>query len=311
MLYAVAALLALSVGFTVVLVAQMVPARSRLVRRRLAELDDVAASPFDTVHRRRRQVRRERFEAILRQLGEWVDARRGDDPALRSRLVQAGIRTPGAAAVYTGVRLTAPLALGAAALLVAPLFGYSSRTVLLAAAGAAAIGWIAPSFWLDVRLRRRQHDIERTLPDAVDLLVVCVEAGLGLNQAIVRVAEEIRNVSAVTSGEFAMVNLEIRAGTPREDALRNLGVRTGVSDLRSLITMLVQADRFGTSIAHALRVNAEQLRIKRRQRAEEKAAKMPVKMVFPLVLCIFPELMIVVGGPAFIQIFEAFGGAGL
>ena len=130
--------------------------------------------------------------------------------------------------------------------------------------------------------------MQKALPDALDMLVVCVEAGLGLNQALVRVSEEIDRISPVLSEQLALVNLEIRAGTARDEALRNLAERTGLQDISSLVGMLIQTDRFGTSVAHALRVHAETMRTKRRQRAEEAAAKTTIKMIFPLVFCIFP-----------------------
>ena len=136
-------------------------------------------------------------------------------------------------------------------------------------------------------------------------MVVCVEAGLGLNQAIVRISEEIRHLSPELSNELAMVNLEIRAGTPRDEALRNLGERTGVDDLRSLATLLVQTDRFGTSVAQALNIQSETLRQKRRQRAEEQAAKLSIKMLFPLTFFIFPALFVVVLGPAAVSFLKA------
>jgi tight adherence protein C len=140
--------------------------------------------------------------------------------------------------------------------------------------------------------------------------VVSVEAGLGLNQALVRVSEEIYRISPVLSEQLALVNLEIRAGTSREEALRNLAERTGLQDISSLVGMLIQTDRFGTSVAQALRVHSETMRTKRRQRAEEAAAKTTIKMVFPLVFCIFPALFVVILGPALIQIYKALAGFG-
>jgi tight adherence protein C len=162
-------------------------------------------------------------------------------------------------------------------------------------------------FYIRNRIKKRQKDIQRALPDALDMLVVCVEAGLGLNQALVRVAEEIHHVSPLLGQQMMMVNLEIRAGTAREEALRNLSDRTGLSDVSSLVSMLIQTDRFGTSVANALRVQASSLRTKRRQRTEEAAAKTAIKLVFPLVLFIFPALFVVILGPALIQIFETLG----
>jgi tight adherence protein C len=140
----------------------------------------------------------------------------------------------------------------------------------------------------------------------LDMLVVCVEAGLGLNQALVRVSDEIDHVSTVMSEQLAMVNLEMRAGTPRDEALKNLAERTGLVDIRSLVSMLIQTDRFGTSVADALRVHSETMRTKRRQRAEEAAAKTTIKLVFPLVLFVFPAMFVVVLGPSALAIFRAF-----
>jgi tight adherence protein C len=140
------------------------------------------------------------------------------------------------------------------------------------------------------------------------MLVICVEAGLGLNQALVRVSDEVETMSPILAEELQIVNLEMRAGTPREDALRNLGERTGVMDLRALATMLIQTDRFGTSIAQALRVHSDTLRTKRRQRAEEAAAKTTIKLVPPLVFFIFPAIFVVVLGPAMLHLINELGG---
>ena len=152
--------------------------------------------------------------------------------------------------------------------------------------------------------------MQKALPDALDMLVVSVEAGLGLNQAMVRVAEEIDRLSPVLSEQMSLVNLEIRAGTSREESLRNLGERTGLADISSLVGMLIQTDRFGTSVAQALRIHADTMRTKRRQRAEEAAAKTTIKLIFPLVFCIFPAMFVVILGPALIQIMEALKGFG-
>jgi tight adherence protein C len=169
------------------------------------------------------------------------------------------------------------------------------------------MGWVAPAFWLGARISARQKEMIKALPDALDLLVVCVEAGLGLNQAMVRVAEEIGAVSPVLGGQLTLMNLEMRGGVPREEALRNLADRTGIEDIRSFVTMLIQTDRFGTAIADALRIHSDTLRTKRRQRAEEAAAKTAIKMLFPLVFFIFPALFVVILGPAVIQVVETLG----
>ncbi|HUE96494.1 MAG TPA: type II secretion system F family protein [Longimicrobiaceae bacterium] len=303
MIYLTSILFACSVTLVIVLLAQLIPGRSVDLSRRLAELHEVGVgSPYGAVQRRKRQARRERWEAILRELGERVSAHRSDLPELRRRMVRAGFHSPHATAIYWGFRIALPLLVGALALAVVPLVGI---VALLASFWLAAMGFIAPSFYLDRCIRRRQKLLQQALPDALDLLVTCVEAGLGLNQALVRVSEEIRHLSADMSGELALVNLEIRAGVPREDALRNLGDRTGVEDIRSLTTMLIQTDRFGTSVAQALRVQSDTARTKRRQRAEEAAAKTTIKMLFPLLFCIFPGLFVVIIGPGAIQIYEA------
>jgi tight adherence protein C len=174
----------------------------------------------------------------------------------------------------------------------------------------AALGWVLPNFLLSVRITNRQKSIQRLLPDFVDLLVICVEAGLGLNQALQRVAAELGHASNILASEIAQMNREIRAGTPREEALVQMADRTGVADLRAMSSMLVQTERFGTSIADSLRIHANTMRTQRQQRTEEAAAKTTIKMVFPLVLCIFPALLAVVLGPALIQLFGIFSELG-
>jgi tight adherence protein C len=170
--------------------------------------------------------------------------------------------------------------------------------------GAAGLGYLFPNIVLARLEKRRQHRIRLSLPDALDLLVVSVEAGLGLDQAIQRVGEELVFAHPELCEELRLINFELRAGKSRSDALHNLGERTGVDDVISLVAMLVQTDKFGTSVAQSLRVHSDTLRTKRRQRAEEAAAKTGVKMVFPLVLCIFPAIWVVTLGPAAIKIVQ-------
>jgi tight adherence protein C len=181
-----------------------------------------------------------------------------------------------------------------------PLF----RTGLLVGFGVCGLGYLLPSMVLGRMAKRRQHRIRLALADALDLLVVSVEAGLGLDQAIQRVGEELAFAHKDLAEELRLVNLELRAGTGRVDALRNLADRTGVDDLASLVAMLIQTDKFGTSVAQSLRVHSDTLRTKRRQRAEEAAAKTGVKMVFPLVFCIFPAIWVVAIGPAAIKFVQ-------
>jgi tight adherence protein C len=166
-------------------------------------------------------------------------------------------------------------------------------------------GFMLPTFWLKMKIKSRRFSLNSSLPDALDLMVVCVESGLTLDAALQRVGHEIALAHPDISKEFGITHMETRIGLSRVDALRNLGQRTGSPALQSLAAMLVQTERFGTSIAQALRVHAESLRIKRQHNAEERAAKTTVKLAFPVVLCIFPTLLVVLGGPAFILFFRS------
>jgi tight adherence protein C len=302
MVLLIVACVALSVTFVFLFVSQMLPGRSATLTQRLTELEQSGAGPVDVLLRQRRQDRSDRFKSILEAWGERLQGRRTDNASTKRFLVQAGYRNPMSVAYYWGTRFVLMAGLGAGALLFLPVTGIGFLTSAFAALWFAAAGWIAPTFYVGAKVKRRQKEIVKALPDALDLLVVCVEAGLGLNQAIVRVSEEIDHVSPLMSEQLALVNLEIRAGTPRDEALRNLGERTGVPDVQSLVTMLIQTDRFGTSIAQALRVHADTMRTKRRQRAEEAAAKTTIKLVFPLVLFIFPTMFVVILAPALIRI---------
>jgi tight adherence protein C len=300
---------AVTAALVVLFVAQLVPARSAEVSRRVVEVAAVG-TPEAAVARRRRHDQRERIQQLLERVGSQLKGQGHSEDATRTMLTHAGYRHSNAVAIYAGVRLLLAGGLAGAAALVVPVLGGSGAVAILVALYLAAMGYLLPLLLVRSKVRRRQKALQLALPDALDLLVVCVEAGLGLNQAFVRIAEEIHPVSELTATEFHLMNLEIRAGTPRDEALRSLFERTGVEDIRSLTTMLIQADRFGTSIANALRIHSETLRDKRRQRAEEAAAKTTIKIVFPLVLCIFPAMFVVLLGPGLIQILEAFSGVG-
>jgi tight adherence protein C len=200
-------------------------------------------------------------------------------------------------------------------------FGLSVRGTTIGTTGmlfyvltAAAAGYYLPNFVLKKMIAHRQREIFESFPDALDLMTICVEAGLGMDAALARVAGEIGLKSRVLSEELNLVTLELRAGSVKDKALRGLATRTGVEDVDALVAMLIQAERFGTSIADSLRVQSEQLRTKRRQRAEEQAAKIALKLLFPLIFFIFPALLVVLMGPAFIQIYRVllptFSGAG-
>jgi tight adherence protein C len=285
-------LLAFAFGSAVVGAAafRLMPGRPSAIDRRLEEL---MARPDDG---EARTARLERVVGFVKRLGEKAPQSTKELGPLRLRLVQAGYRRPEALTIFFGIRVLA--ALGLFALFASPIL---VRPNILFALGGLGIGYVLPGMVLARLAKRRAHRIRLALPDALDLLVVSVEAGLGLDQAISRVAAELSFAYPDLSDELKMINLELRAGKPRAEALRNMADRSGVDDLSSLVTMLVQTDKFGTSVAQSLRVYSETLRTKRRQRAEESAAKTGVKMVFPLVLCIFPSIWIVTIGPAAIK----------
>jgi tight adherence protein C len=256
-------------------------------------------SRIDELTLSRDEDRKPRFQSLvgaLRRLGEKAPRSMKEMGSLRLRLVQSGYRGEDALTIFFGIRV-------AFALLLFSLFATSviRRPNIGIALGAFGLGYILPGMVLARMAKRRAHRIRLSLADALDLLVVSVEAGLGLDQAMTRVGTELAFAYPELSDELRMINLELRAGKPRAEALRNLADRTGVDDLSSLVTMLIQTDKFGTSVAQSLRVYSETLRTKRRQRAEEAAAKTGVKMVFPLVLCVFPAIWVVTIGPAAIK----------
>jgi tight adherence protein C len=244
------------------------------------------------------------FLEALARLGGFLPAREGRD-VLRSGLVRAGYRRAEAVAVFLGCKV-------ACAVLVPIVWiGYASATGRPLGSAAvwtgicAAVGFYLPSGFISMRQKQRQTEILFALPDALDLLVVCVEAGLGIAAAIQRVADEIELASPALSGELALVNQEMIAGVARFDALRGLARRTGVDELYGLVAMLIQTDRLGTSVADALRAHAQSMRTRRRQRAELLARQAGAKLEFPLVLLILPALLVVILGPAAIQITKA------
>ena len=228
---------------------------------------------------------------------------------LRTRFMNAGWRTPAAPTLYfaskTGLALLLPaLVAPFLVLFAAKIEGGRILALLLAA---AAIGYYLPNMVLDRIVRRRRREIFETIPDALDLLTVCVEAGLSLERALVKVANEIHIKSAVLAQELQLVLMEMRAGFSKEKALRNFALRSGVEDVDTLVAMLIQSERFGTSVGDSLRVQSDNLRHKRRMLAEECAAKIGLKLLFPLIFCIFPLLLTVLLGPAAIQISRTLG----
>ena len=241
---------------------------------------------------------RERIQQALDPLSRALPVSPTDVSLTRAWLIQAGYREARHVRFYFASRvLFAALSLTAVILFT----GFDSLLLLV---GVPALGFFLPRFFLKRAMKERQRRIRLGLPDALDLTVICVEAGLALDQAMMRVGEDLEHAHPELSGEFHLFNLETRAGKPRAEALRNLAARTGVDDVRGLVGTLIQTDRFGTSVAQALRVHSDSLRTERRQRAEEQAAKTTVKMIIPLVLFVLPSLIFVTVGPAVIQLMR-------
>jgi tight adherence protein C len=266
--------------------------QARLYGRRSAELEPWAEQP-------------QMITNALEQVGRAV-ASEQDSGDLRQKLAQAGYYSASAPTVYVGAQLM--------------LFVFSLGIVDLAVVGLplslvlriligfviVAVLTLVPNVWVALRQRSRRREVGRHLPDAIDLLEICVSAGMGLDMAWNAVTDEFRPVSHILADEMALVNLEIHLGAPRADALRHMARRTGVDDISSMVATLVQSERFGTSVSQALRAYAEAMRTERSQRAEEAAEKLMVKMLFPMVLFIFPVLFIVILGPAGIKIAQMF-----
>ena len=232
--------------------------------------------------------------------GKW------EDSALRIRFINAGIRNINAPIIFYAAKTVLPLVFAAVTYIGLQLAGKSldRNTLIFVLLIAATIGCYLPNFVLSRALKARKREIFENFPDAADLMLVCVEAGLGLDAALVRVAEEMKINSGALTEEIHLTNLETRAGSTRNQALRNLALRTGVDEINTFATMLSQADKFGTSIGESLRVFSDDLRHKRQIRAEVLAAKLPTKMLFPLILCIFPAISMVILGPAGVQIYR-------
>jgi tight adherence protein C len=275
-----------------------------VIRQRLAGLRE-AESRLETDERRRRLRRRESLEQLLQGLGERISRSEAKKSWLRRQLQQAGYQHPQAPAIFMALRLLAAVGCYFGASFLVTLFGVEAPLRFVFVFAVAALGWMIPFILMKRKRQARMRALQRGLADAVDLLVVCIEAGLGLNQALMRVAEEIEGVSPEIAHELDLVTLEMRAGRPREEALKNMAERTELDDVRSWVSMMVQTERFGTSIADSLRVHSDTMRVKRRQGAEEAAAKLTVKLLVPLVLFVLPAIFVVILGPG-ILIFAEF-----
>jgi tight adherence protein C len=242
------------------------------------------------------------WRELVARLGSAVPASPKDLPRLKRRLIQAGFRHPGAVSSFYGIRAVATLVLGGLAMAISVRFYAGFDHILLNTGAAAMFGWVAPGQYLSLLIARRRHAIERGLANTLDLMVICVESGLGIDQTTLQVANELQAAHPEICDEFTVMNLELRAGKRRDEALRNLAERTGVEDVKKLVAVLIQTDRFGTGVARSLRGHAEYLRTMARQRAEERASKLAVKLVFPIFFCIMPSLFVVTVGPVMIRL---------
>jgi tight adherence protein C len=295
---AAAAVFALTMGLSGIVVGLLDP-----VRRRLNQLSSTEHDPGSNAAALANSV--SKFAALI--------APRSERERLRvdQLLMYAGYRSPHARTLYLGIKALAIMILPLVFLFASPMFPkLTTNQLMLYAAGAGYVGWVACSMWLDHQVTKRQRALRAGFPDALDLLVVCVESGLGLAPALARVADELAMSHPELGDELTLVNAEMRAGVERGAALKNLAERTGLEDIRGMTALLVQTMRFGTSIADALRVYSEEFRDKRTQAAEEQAAKISTKMVFPLVLFQFPSFFLVAIGPAVIGLVDVFSTIG-
>jgi tight adherence protein C len=239
---------------------------------------------------------------VVQQFERVLPKSQAEISVLRQRLVRAGYRKDSAVFLFRGAKVMIPLGL----CLLAFTTGVGRSSPFFVYLIAVGLGYLLPDFWLGNRITARQARIRRGLPDVLDLLVICIEAGLSLDQAVARTADELSLAQPAVCDELAIVVLEQRAGCPRADAWKHFAERTNVDSVRNLVSVLVQSEKFGTSIAKTLRIHSDTLRTQRRQKVEEQAAKTTVKLVFPLVFFIFPSLFLVTLGPAAITVMESF-----
>ncbi|MGC1440061.1 MAG: type II secretion system F family protein, partial [Burkholderiaceae bacterium] len=257
----------------------------------------------------KRSAKKERWNKTARWMSPAAKIGAGNEEqikTIRTRLTMAGYRSDAATTIFFAARVLLAVVLPLAVLtglILAEQELTTTETIFVMLAG-AVVGYIGPRMWLNYVVERRQRDIFEAFPEAVDMMVVCVEAGLAMDAAIARTAKELEIRSPALAEELHLVGLEIRVGATRERAMRGLASRTGVEEVSSFVAMMLQADKFGTSVADSLRVQSDALRVKRRQRAEETAAKLPVKLLFPLILCIFPSMLLVLVGPSAIQMIR-------
>jgi tight adherence protein C len=305
-IYLVPLLITLAVFVAFMGVRNMFPRRQR-VAERLQELRGGDAAAVESGP----SITAQPLPAFWRGLAVlgWVLPNLVQSESLQWDLAQAGYRRPGTAGLFVGTKVALAIAAGGAAFLFLASVHLPSDQKWVLIIGATALGFYIPNIWLARQTSKRQDEIRLALPDSLDLMVICVEAGQGLNAALVTVGREMQLHAPRLSDELRIINHEIRAGLTRANALRNFASRTGVDEARALVAVLIQSDRLGTSIAQALRVHAQSMRTRRRQRAEENARKTAVKLLFPLIFCIFPALLVVILAPAMIQVIRALMGS--
>jgi len=269
----------------------------------LRRLSRMASTPVDAALLKSIEpISGSRIERLVRPFEKVVPRSKEDISTLQKRLDRAGYREKSCVNIFYSSKVLVPLILCILAT-VTQIYRFNPFFVYSLAGG---LGFLVPDFWLSKRMAARQEELRVGLPEALDLIVICVEAGLSMDKATMRAAEELRISQPAIADELNLVYLEQRAGRPRSEAWKHFGERTGVDTIRSLASILIQADKFGTSIGKTLRAHSETLRKRRRQDAEERAAKTPVKLVFPLVLFIFPSLFVVTLGPSMITMMEDF-----
>lgn len=279
-------------------------------QRRLAKLAGGARGPEADAQGVLTQYEPSWFDRLMQPFAGDTEkaAREATMAPIRRRLIYAGYRNDSAVVTYMGSRVVCAIVLPVAVLVTPAVWSLEQLQLVTSLCAAAGVGLIAPSYWLDQKVKARQKSLRLALPDALDLMVVCVEAGLGINASLKRVAEDFHLTHPILASEFALANFETRAGKSTTDALRGLADRTGVGEVSSLVAMLIQTERFGTGLADTLRVHADGMRLRRLQRAEEQANLAPLKMLFPTVL-IFVAMMIIVVGPGFLSMSAYFAKA--
>jgi len=241
---------------------------------------------------------------VFEQIGEQIPLAQGDQTVTKRDLVMAGFRSDGAIKIFFGIKATFCVVMFFFALLMHRHVTDNPILRIVFLVAATGLGYYAPGIYLESLVKKRQTKLRLSLPDALDMMVISVEAGLGLDQALQHVAREIEETHPDLSDEMGLVGLEMRAGSRRSEALRSLADRTGEEELRKLVAILVQTDRFGTSMGDSLRTHSDFMRMRRKQEAEERAAKVGVKLVFPIFLFILPSMMIVAAGPAMLKLFQ-------